>query len=395
MCLPFGSGPRRHAARPGPPAGGRRGRRARGGARENPARGPARHVRGPRAPAPAAALLRHGRRDPPLGCAPARRLAMGPTPGRGPSPGRPATSRPRVDEALGGRERRRLPQVPRRERDRPVEPGVEGLRRFQRRADGAVADGPIALVETQAYAVKRPPSAPPHCWRTCSPRTQSPGACGARRQPHGSVTGSGCTPRKACPTWRWHSTGAADRSTGWEATWGTLRDGAPHTRRGGPCGPATDRAGPAGLPGTQHALPREPGLQPARLPHGVGVDARHSDRGMGPGSDRSHHRSLHRRARPGRVAASSGYRWPELYSADPVLESPTPYPASCRPQLWAAASAGALVQVLLGVRPDAPAGRVRLAPLAPSPSGRCGSRGCGSAGPRGRCRSTRPGTWST
>ncbi len=69
------------------------------------------------------------------------------------------------------------------------------------------------------------------------------------------------------------------------------------------------------------------------------------------------------------VAAQSGYRWPELYGADPVLGAPVPYPASCRPQAWAAASAGALVQVLLGVRPDAPAGRVRLAPLAPSPFG--------------------------
>ncbi|MGG5258858.1 glycogen debranching N-terminal domain-containing protein [Phycicoccus avicenniae] len=69
------------------------------------------------------------------------------------------------------------------------------------------------------------------------------------------------------------------------------------------------------------------------------------------------------------VAAQSDYRWPELYGADPVLGRPVPYPASCRPQAWAAASAGALVQVLLGVRPDAPGGSVRLSPLAPAPFG--------------------------
>jgi glycogen debranching enzyme len=69
------------------------------------------------------------------------------------------------------------------------------------------------------------------------------------------------------------------------------------------------------------------------------------------------------------VAARSDYRWPELYGADPVLGQPVPYPASCRPQAWAAASAGAIVEVLLGVRPDAAAGRVRLSPLAPSPFG--------------------------
>ncbi|MBM6399803.1 glycogen debranching N-terminal domain-containing protein [Phycicoccus sonneratiae] len=69
------------------------------------------------------------------------------------------------------------------------------------------------------------------------------------------------------------------------------------------------------------------------------------------------------------VASRSDDRWPELYGADPVLGQPVPYPASCRPQAWAAASAGALVEVLLGVRPDAPGGQVRLAPLAPSPFG--------------------------
>ncbi|WP_392542264.1 glycogen debranching N-terminal domain-containing protein [Oryzobacter telluris] len=69
------------------------------------------------------------------------------------------------------------------------------------------------------------------------------------------------------------------------------------------------------------------------------------------------------------VAAASGYRWPELYGAEPVLGRPAPYPASCRPQAWAAASAGALVSVLLGLRADVPAGRIHLSPLADAPFG--------------------------
>lgn len=64
----------------------------------------------------------------------------------------------------------------------------------------------------------------------------------------------------------------------------------------------------------------------------------------------------------GVVDASEGFefRLPELYSGHP---SPIPYPAACRPQAWAAASAVAIITALLGLRPDAPAGRVEIAPL--------------------------------
>ncbi|HEX6498189.1 MAG TPA: glycogen debranching N-terminal domain-containing protein [Micromonosporaceae bacterium] len=64
------------------------------------------------------------------------------------------------------------------------------------------------------------------------------------------------------------------------------------------------------------------------------------------------------------------YRLPELYGGHhlPGLP-PVPYPAACRPQAWAAAVAPALVQVLLGIEPDVPAGRVVLRPPGPSPVG--------------------------
>ncbi len=69
------------------------------------------------------------------------------------------------------------------------------------------------------------------------------------------------------------------------------------------------------------------------------------------------------------VAAASGYRWPELYAGEPVHGMPAPYPASCRPQAWAAASAGLLVSTVLGLRADAPNGVVEVAPLPESPFG--------------------------
>jgi glycogen debranching enzyme len=64
------------------------------------------------------------------------------------------------------------------------------------------------------------------------------------------------------------------------------------------------------------------------------------------------------------AAAAFGWRLPELFAGDPrsTVPWPSPYPASCRPQAWAAASAGALVQALLGLDVDVPAGRISVEP---------------------------------
>ncbi|MET7425436.1 glycogen debranching N-terminal domain-containing protein [Dactylosporangium sp. NPDC005555] len=59
-------------------------------------------------------------------------------------------------------------------------------------------------------------------------------------------------------------------------------------------------------------------------------------------------------------------RLPELFGGD---DSPTPYPASCRPQAWAAATGPAVLTALLGLDVDATAGRLTLNPIAPSPVG--------------------------
>jgi glycogen debranching enzyme len=66
------------------------------------------------------------------------------------------------------------------------------------------------------------------------------------------------------------------------------------------------------------------------------------------------------------------FRLPELFGGD---DAPTPYPPSCRPQAWAAAVGPAIVTALLGLRVDAPAGRLVIDPIAPSPVGAFRLRG--------------------
>ncbi|HZC41766.1 MAG TPA: amylo-alpha-1,6-glucosidase, partial [Streptosporangiaceae bacterium] len=65
------------------------------------------------------------------------------------------------------------------------------------------------------------------------------------------------------------------------------------------------------------------------------------------------------------AASSFGWRLPELYAGEDRtrLPWPVPYPAACRPQAWAAAAAGALVQALLGLAVDVPAGTALVTPL--------------------------------
>lgn len=65
------------------------------------------------------------------------------------------------------------------------------------------------------------------------------------------------------------------------------------------------------------------------------------------------------------AAVRFDYRLPELYSGDGPHDGPgvTAYPAACRPQAWAAASIGAIVHCLTGLRADVPSGAVHLTPL--------------------------------
>jgi glycogen debranching enzyme len=67
------------------------------------------------------------------------------------------------------------------------------------------------------------------------------------------------------------------------------------------------------------------------------------------------------------AADRSEGRLPELFLgvARADVATPVPYPTSCSPQAWSAASPLLLLRVLLGLEPDVPAGVVRVAPMLP------------------------------
>ena len=79
-------------------------------------------------------------------------------------------------------------------------------------------------------------------------------------------------------------------------------------------------------------------------------------------------------------AVAFDHHWPELYAGTSGLGRPVPYPASCRPQAWAAASAAVLLSVALGFEPDAPAGRLVLRICRPLPFGALSVRNLKFAG---------------
>jgi glycogen debranching enzyme len=65
-----------------------------------------------------------------------------------------------------------------------------------------------------------------------------------------------------------------------------------------------------------------------------------------------------------RTAESFDYRLPELFGGRGTAEetTPTPYPLSCRPQAWAAASAIAVLVAALGINPHVPKGTLSVTP---------------------------------
>lgn len=71
------------------------------------------------------------------------------------------------------------------------------------------------------------------------------------------------------------------------------------------------------------------------------------------------------------AAERFGYRLPEMYAAEQRTagSAPFPHPAACRPAAVAAAAGVHVLTALAGIRPDAPAGTVALAPLSGAPLG--------------------------
>lgn len=76
------------------------------------------------------------------------------------------------------------------------------------------------------------------------------------------------------------------------------------------------------------------------------------------------------------------FRLPELYGGTqrgtgaPLVA----YPAACRPQAWAATAAVGVLQAVLGLRPDVPAGELVVDPLRPAVAGAVSARGLRLAG---------------
>jgi glycogen debranching enzyme len=102
------------------------------------------------------------------------------------------------------------------------------------------------------------------------------------------------------------------------------------------------------------------------------------------------------------AGAAFDFRLPELHAgfARDGAAPPTAYPSACRPQAWSAAAAVLIVQAVLGLEPDVPAGTVRLRPPAGAPLGAIEVRGLRIGGesvdvavdPAGRATITGPAT---
>jgi glycogen debranching enzyme len=86
------------------------------------------------------------------------------------------------------------------------------------------------------------------------------------------------------------------------------------------------------------------------------------------------------------AAVAFGGRLPELFCGFPRddFPYPVPYPTSCSPQAWAAATPVMLLRTLLGFDPDIPRGKVHLVPELPHDFGRIGVSNLPLAGSRVR-----------
>ncbi len=237
-----------------------------------------------------------------------------------------------------------------------------------RTASGAIARGPIALVETQAYAVEAALGAADllegvlgedgTAWRAwahaLAERVRSrfwvDGPAGPRLSM--ALDGAG-QPVDGVGSNMGHTLGTGLLSTG-ESARVAATLGAP------------DMLGPLGI---RTLSADNPAYNP--LGYHTGSVWTHDTAICAHGLARSGHPREAGRAVAALVdvAAASGYRWPELFGAEPVGGRPAPYPASCRPQAWAAASAGLVVSTVLGLRADAPGGRLLLSPLPDPPCG--------------------------
>ena len=164
----------------------------------------------------------------------------------------------------------------------------------------------------------------------------------------------------------------------WPPTWATA------------CGPASSTTSKARRGRRARSRPRDvqrlggahPGLvdgrlQPDELPQRLGLAARQRHRAVG--SDALRLRGRRRADRTGLLggASSFGGRLPELFCGFDRAEfpEPVPYPTSCSPQAWAAATPVLLLRTLLRFDPSVPTGELHIAPALPREFGALRVRG--------------------
>jgi hypothetical protein len=154
----------------------------------------------------------------------------------------------------------------------------------------------------------RRPSAPPTCSRWCTAAAVIRGANGPTPLPRGCGQRSGSA-RVNFVTSPWPLDGKGRAIDGVGSNMGHalgtgLLSPDEDDLGGTPPGPT----GPDGSARHRHAVSRQPGLQPTRLPHWLGVDARHRDRCLGSGKGRS--RSDVRKSSPVPPRRGRGERLP-------------------------------------------------------------------------------------
>ena len=234
--------------------------------------------------------------------------------------------------------------------------------------DGHIADGPIALVEAQAYAIEALAGA--------GRLLRALGEDGA----DGAVAESGALKERVAERF-WVETDAgrhlAIALDGHGAAVDGLASNMGHVLGTGVLTPAESDSVAAQLTGAE--LLDEFGVRTLGSGNGgfnpigyhTGSIWTHDSAIVALGLAREGHRGESAAVAKALVASAEAfdYRWPELYSGVPMMGRPSPYPASCRPQAWSAASAGALVTVALGLRANLPAGVLEVDPVVPPPFG--------------------------
>jgi glycogen debranching enzyme len=234
--------------------------------------------------------------------------------------------------------------------------------------DGRIADGPIALVEAQAYAVEA---------LTGAARLLR--ALGADGADEADAQSAALKERIAERFWVETDAGRhlAIALDGHGAAVDGLGSNMGHVLGTGVLSPAESDSVAAQLTGAE--LLDEFGVRTLGSGNGgfnpigyhTGSIWTHDSAIVALGLARDGHREESAAVARALVASAEAfdYRWPELYSGVPMMGRPSPYPASCRPQAWSAASAGALVTVALGLRADVPAGVLAVDPVVPPPFG--------------------------